>query len=266
MVPRRDLAARLAARRDLSPTVYSVTFALDGPFERPRAGQFVMVGAPVSGRPFWRRAFSPAAYRDGGLELMIREVGPGTAYWRRAPLGTEATVLGPLGNGFGIGAGGGRIAAVAGGIGLPPVLLAVEEAAREGRSADLYQGAATAEELLETARCREAAAAAGGEFVATTDDGSAGEAGFVTAALEGWLAARRYDLVVACGPLPMLRAIAGLCRRHGIEGRLALEERMACGVGVCLGCVVPRAGGGHARVCADGPVFGAEALDWEALA
>ncbi len=266
MVPRRDLPARLLHRRELSPTVYAVTFRLEGPFHRPAAGQFVMLGAPGLGRPFWRRAFSPAAYRRGELELMIRQVGSGTAYWRNAPAGTPATLLGPLGNGFGIAAGGGRIAAVAGGIGLPPLLMALEEAARHGREADLFQGAATAGELLEPERCREMARGTDGEFVATTDDGSAGEAGFVTDALERRLARRSYGLVLACGPLPMLRALARICRERGIEGRFAMEERMACGVGVCLGCVVPRAGGGHARVCADGPVFGAHDLDWEAMA
>ncbi len=260
-----DRSARLVRRRELSPSVYSVGLRIDDDFQPPAAGQFVMVAIPGSGRPFWRRAFSPAAFDGAELELMIRTVGPGTAALREAPVGTRLTVLGPLGNGFGIGPGTGRIAAVAGGIGLPPVLLALEEAARAGQPADLYQGAATAAELLEDARCREAAAATGGLFVATTDDGSEGEPGFVTGALERRLGEREYDLVVACGPLPMLRAVARLCLGHGIPARLAMEERMACGVGVCLGCVVPRTGGGHARVCADGPVFGADEIDWEAL-
>jgi len=265
MVPRRDLSARLVRRRELSPTAYSVTFALDGTFPPPEAGQFVMLDTPGRERPFWRRAFSPASFRDGELELMIREVGPGTAYWRTAPPGTPARVLGPLGRGFGIGPGGGRIAAVAGGIGLPPLLMALEEAARHGRRADLLQGAATADELLEPERCAAAARMAGGEFVAATDDGTAGEEGLVTEALERRLDVRGYGLVLACGPLPMLRALARICGERRIEGRFAMEERMACGVGVCLGCVVPRAGGGHARVCADGPVFGAQDLDWEAM-
>ncbi len=263
MVPRRDVTARLLRRRELSPTTYSATFQVDAPLPHPRPGQFVMLGAPGMERPFWRRAFSIASLADDELEVMVRVVGPGTAYWRRAPEGTPATVLGPLGNGFSIDPGGGRIALVAGGIGLPPLLLAAQEAARAGRPADLYLGAATSSEVLDRDRCRAAAAAAGGTLVITTDDGSEGEPGLVTEALERRLHA--YDLVLACGPLPMLRAVARLAERNGIPAELAMEERMACGVGVCLGCIVPRAGGGHARVCADGPVFGAGELDWEAM-
>ncbi len=263
MVPRRDVTASLLRRRELSPTTYSATFRVDHPLPPPRAGQFLMLGAPGMERPFWRRAFSIASMDGDEVEVMVRVVGPGTAYWREAPPGTPATVLGPLGNGFSIDPGGGRIALVAGGIGLPPLLLAAQAAREAGRSADLFFGAATAAEILDRPRCEAAAAAAGGELVLTTDDGSDGEAGLVTDVLERRLHA--YDLVLACGPLPMLRAVARLAAARGKAAQLAMEERMACGVGVCLGCIVPLAGGGHARVCADGPVFRAEELDWEAI-
>lgn len=265
MVPRRDVTAHLLRRRELSPTTYSAVFRLQEPLPEPLPGQFVMLGPPGSENPFWRRAFSVASCRDDELEIMVRVVGPGTAYWRQAPPDSPAALLGPLGNGFSLEAAEGRIALVAGGIGLPPLLLAAEAAAAAGRPADLFHGAASVDEILEPERCARIAAASGGQLVITTDDGSAGEEGLVTDALERSLGTTPYGLILACGPLPMLAAVARLSRQHGIPAQLAMEERMACGVGVCLGCIVPRAGGGHARVCADGPVFGADELDWEAL-
>lgn len=269
MVARLDVTATLTARRELTPTCYALDLQVEPAMPQPRPGQFVMLGPDPGGRPFWRRAFSVAAYRPGHgtatVELMVREVGEGTALWRRLPLGSRARLLGPLGNGFAPPPSGTRVALVAGGIGLPPLLFHLERPEGEGWTADLLYGAATAEELIEAERCARAAAGCGGELVVATDDGSAGFAGVITAALEERLARGRYHLIRACGPLPMLREVARIAAVHGVPAELALEERMACGVGVCLGCVVPAASGGHHRVCLEGPVFPAEAVRWGEL-
>jgi dihydroorotate dehydrogenase electron transfer subunit len=95
----------------------------------------------------------------------------------------------------------------------------------------------------------------------TTDDGSRGHRGFVTDLLPGVLAAGS-SRVYACGPMPMLRAVAAICEGEGVPAELALEAPMACGVGACLGCTIPARGGGYLRVCTDGPVFPPEAVDW----
>ncbi|HHQ49549.1 MAG TPA: dihydroorotate dehydrogenase electron transfer subunit [Acidobacteria bacterium] len=270
MVPRTDRPAVLAARRQLTPSTYAVRFQLEGPFPTPDPGQFVMVEIPEGGGTFWRRAYSLSAFGQGSegpwIEMMIKVVGPGTAHWRTAPLGSRGRILGPLGNGFPMDEVTGPVAMVAGGIGLPPLLHAMAGLAPRGVRCDLYLGAATADELIEPEGCARAAAETGGTFVAATDDGSAGEPGLVTAALERRLAAgERYAALWACGPNPMLRAVARLAAGHGLAAWLSLEERMACGVGVCLGCVVPASGGGHLRVCREGPVFPADAIRWEAL-
>ncbi len=269
MVARRDVAATLAARRQLTPSSYALELLTEPPLPEPRPGQFVMLAAAGGESPFWRRAFSVAGYRRRGgsavVELMIRVVGAGTALWRELPPGSRGRLLGPLGNGFGPVAEGARLALVAGGIGLPPVLFHLERLAAAPCRADLIVGAATARELLEPERCARAAAAAGGELVVTTDDGTAGRRGLVTEALAERLAEGRYDGLRACGPLPMLREVARLAAEHGVPAELALEERMACGVGVCLGCVVPGSDGSNLRVCREGPVLPAEAVDWGAL-
>lgn len=270
MVPRADRSAVLIARRQLTPGTYAVRFQLEGPFPAPRAGQFVMLAIEGSDLPFWRRAYSIAGFGEGidgpWLELMIKIVGAGTAHWRTAPMESRARILGPLGRGFPVEEATGSIAMVAGGIGLPPLLHAISELTQRGVRCDLYLGASTAAELIEPESCARAVAETGGRFFACTDDGSAGEGGLVTEVLGRHLdSGEAYEAIWACGPNPMLRALARLSAKRGVPAWLSMEERMACGVGVCLGCIAPAPGGEHVRVCTEGPVLPAAAIDWEAL-
>lgn len=260
MIARRDLAARVAAVEDLTPTCFRLELAVAEPV--PAApGQFAMLRCSEGLDPLLRRAFSLAGVRQAGegwvVEMHIKEVGRGTAALRRLAPGARTSLLAPLGNGFApAGAGDRRLALVAGGIGLPPVLFAAEVLAAQGRPFDLFFGAATAAELYEVERLAAAAGVAGGELVLCTDDGSRGETGFVTAALERRLAGgREYGRVLGCGPDPMLRALGRLASARGLEAELSLEEPMACGVGVCLGCVVELADGRLVPSCREGPVF-----------
>lgn len=216
--------------------------------------------------PLLRRAFSLAGVRPHGsgsvLELLIKEVGKGTSLLRRVAEDTLMSFIVPLGNSFTLtGHGAGRLALVAGGIGLPPVLFAAETLASQDVPFDLFLGAASAAELIEVGRCRAAVAVDDSELILTTDDGSRGEPGFVTAALARRVAAgRRYDRVLACGPNPMLAALTLLARELSLEAELSLEKPMACGVGVCLGCVVQLADGRYVPTCKEGPVFPAARL------
>jgi dihydroorotate dehydrogenase electron transfer subunit len=265
MIARRDLGVRVAARSDLSPTCFRLTLETTQEIE-VRPGQFGMLTCAEGFDPLLRRAFSigGVARREAStlLDVLIKDVGRGTGLLRRVALGSEARLLAPLGNAFTLDPGaGGPLALVAGGIGLPPVLFAAEVLAARGVAFDLYVGAATAAELLELDRCTAAAAAAGSELVLATDDGSKGEPGFVTQALERRLAAgRRYERALACGPNAMLRALARTAHDRGFDAELSLEEPMACGVGVCLGCVVELADGRYAASCKEGPVFKASQL------
>ncbi|MEP0775721.1 MAG: dihydroorotate dehydrogenase electron transfer subunit [Acidobacteriota bacterium] len=265
MIARRDVPARLLSRRELSPTCFSLLLATSE--ELPaEPGQFGMLTCGQGLDPLLRRPFSIAGVRplgrEWGVELLVKEVGRGTGWLRRAPLGTTLELLAPLGHGFNLEAGAAAPAAlVAGGIGLPPVLFAAERLAEKGAPFDLFVGAATAQELLEVERCRAAVAAVGGELVLCTDDGSMGEPGFVTAALARRFAAgQRWGRVLACGPDPMLQALGRWSITEGVVAELSLEEPMACGVGVCLGCVVELADGRRVASCKEGPVFEASRL------
>ncbi len=265
MIARRDLAVRVAERASLSPTCFRLVLETPGEISA-HPGQFGMVACGSSFDPLLRRALSLAGVtrRAGAtrVEMMIKEVGRGTALLRALAPGAELRLLAPLGNGFDLApVEGARLGLVAGGIGLPPVLFAAERLAGAGVAFDMYVGAATASEVLELERCRAAAAQAGGELVVTTDDGGAGEPGFVTAALERRMdGGRRYGRLLACGPNPMLAALTRLARERAVPAELSLEEPMACGVGVCLGCVVELADGRYVASCEEGPVFAVERL------
>ena len=260
MIARRDLAARVASVEDLTRTCFRLELTCREPVVAV-PGQFGMLRCGAELDPLLRRAFSFAGVRQVGegwvVEMHIKEVGKGTTLLRRLAPGARTSLLAPLGNGFTLaGLSGGRLALVAGGIGLPPVLFAAEVLAAEGRPFDLFFGAARASELYEIDRLAAATAAVGGELVLCTDDGSRGEAGVVTGALERRLAGgREIGRVLACGPDPMLRALGRLATARGLDAELSLEEPMACGVGVGLGCVVELEDGSLVPSCKEGPVF-----------
>jgi NAD(P)H-flavin reductase len=209
-------------------------------------------------RPYLPRAFSFARARPGGgggadLQFLLEDVGPGTRRLAELAEGDALMLLGPLGAGFEPPAPGTTAVLVGGGIGVAPIL-ALNEALADAAVVLGFRSAAHAE-----------AAALFGEVSALmTDDGSAGRQGLVTEPLRELLDADPSATVYACGPPPMLEAVRALCTERDIPAQLALEAGMACGYGACFGCVVETKEG-YQRVCVDGPVFPAQALEPSAL-
>ncbi len=243
------------------------TLTLDGPPEwaETRAGQFVMVESADGMEPYLRRAFSvhdvSRADRGTRIELLAKIVGPGTRALSRRRVGETLSVLGPLGRGF-LPTESGRAALVAGGVGSAPLLLLGRALAARGVPFDFFYGGRSAIDLVLLDRFRDAASASGGELVATTEDGSVGERGVVTAPLEPRLEQSRYQALYACGPMGLLARLADLSARHRTPGEAALETPMGCGFGACLGCAVPLASGRYGLCCKDGPVFPFDAVRW----
>ncbi len=244
-----------------------------------RPGQFVAfaVGGPASGL-LLRRAFSIARIGPAGtIEVVVAPVGPGTRWLTARVAGDRVDVVGPLGRPFplprpdasGVGP---RVLLVGGGYGAAP-LFALSGALRErGCRITMALGAATADKLYGTLEARRIA----DECTFATDDGSTGVHGRVTAAFDNALPA--IDLVYACGPMAMLSAVAGLAKSAHVPSFIAVEESMACGVGVCMTCVLPvrppRGGtgpgdGGTAvrmvRACTEGPVFAGDAVQFDLI-
>jgi dihydroorotate dehydrogenase electron transfer subunit len=190
--------------------------------------------------------------------------------------GQELDLFGPLGNGFTLPAHLKDVAIVAGGVGIASVFLPAQALLAQGAKVRLYYGARTKALLVDAKKFEDA----GCEVHAATDDGSFGHHGFVTELLER--ATPRPELILACGPSPMLRAVAKVAHATRVPAQLSLEETFACGVGACWGCVVAIDRGSaqapkfpmlstdgnnnhapvYARICKEGPVFWAHELRW----
>jgi dihydroorotate dehydrogenase electron transfer subunit len=234
-------------------------------------GQYVMVVPPVGEQA----ATALGVYEAAGerVSLLFFVSGKRTAELAELRVGESVSCLGPLGNGFDVSGQAQKAAVVAGGVGIASVLLAAQALVRNGARVKLYYGARSAERLVEAQRFADE----GCVVCVATDDGSVGHRGFVTDLLAGDEDAP--DLILACGPSPMLRAVGRVAQERNIPAQLSLEETFACGVGGCWGCVVPivntspqaprfpsAAQGGsdvvNARVCKEGPVFWAHELRW----
>lgn len=251
---------------ELSAGVYSLVLRVSFAGE-VKAGQFVSVflndPSRLLPRPISVCEADPVA---ATIRLVYRVTGKkaGTAALARLSAGDAVWVLGPLGNGFPLDmAKGKRMLLLGGGIGVPPMLACCEAFAQlpeEKRPASVtvaagYRSLSDAYLLDELERYA--------EVLAATDDGTLGVHGNAVDAVRNVSA----DMIFACGPKPMLRAVKSFAAERNITCFVSMEERMACGVGVCLGCVIPTVGVDahsrvkNARVCADGPVFDAREVD-----
>jgi dihydroorotate dehydrogenase electron transfer subunit len=248
-------------------THYSLFLQAGALAGKTRPGHFAMLQAGDGLRPYLRRAFSICDLTSVGgvpaVEFVVKNVGVGTAALGRLAEGTPVPVLAPLGVPFPIDdlLAQDRVALVAGGIGLAPLVLLSRELSKRGIPADLFYGGRNENDVLKRAdferflgphRCRYA-----------TDDGSLGRRGLVTDLLKQAVAGGvNYRRVYACGPVPMFRTLAEILRSSAIEGSFAMESEMACGFGVCLGCVAPMTDGRFATICKEGPCVSPSAIDW----
>jgi len=268
----QDVVTPVLRNVDLGHGNWLLEFDARGAATDMRPGQFFMIGVPGSD-VLLRRPFSvcglPGTFDDGApgaVQVLYRVYGRGTALLASLGGGALLHVLGPLGRGFTPPADRNALPLfVAGGIGSAPFPAFAVELRSAGFAPAMIYGARTVTELplldwFET-RCATVATA--------TQDGSHGVAGLVTVPLEARLAAKDRDRLhlYACGPTPMLKAVGRLAERAGVVCDLALEAPMACGFGVCLGCVLPTHGETaqevrYERVCIDGPVMRAERMAW----
>lgn len=222
-----------------------------------RPGQFLMIGYGLDnwGASFLPRPFS-VGWRsdDGTVGLLLRTYGAGTRRMATLREGDEMLLLGPLGQPFRLGEGR-PILCVAGGVGLAPFIFLADEARRAGRDVRLLYGERAGAWVFDRERLEELS---GGPARVWTEDGSLGRRGRVTAGID----LSDDPVLLACGPTPMLEAVARLARERGAALQVSVEEYMACGVGTCQGCVVRGSDGRWIKSCVEGPVFEARELDW----
>ena len=225
-------------------------------------GQFVHVQVPALEASALRRPFSVFDAEGGKVTLLYKTVGRGTAALNAVKAGDEVRVLGPLGHGFPLKCDGEALL-VGGGYGVAPLhFLAKRFVAAAGLPRPkLFIGGRTAADLLALDRFE----ALGVETFVATNDGSRGAKGLVTDPLDDHLANLRnrgakFELF-ACGPDPMLKAVALRATGTGSKGWISMDRHMVCGVGACYACIQKTARG-NSRCCVEGPVFAAEDLVW----
>jgi len=220
-----------------------------------RPGQFVMIHGAWGTAPLLPRPMSILA-PGPRLELLVKVVGEGTRRLCESRPGEAVDVLGPLGTAFEDPPEGTRAVLVGGGVGVAPLwFLAETWAARGGARPAFVYGGRTVRDLPGAERI-----AAITDLVVTTEDGSRGRHGRVTVVLDELLVPG--VTVYTCGPSPMMAAVARKAAAAGLGCVASLEAPMACGFGVCLGCAVPKVGGGFLYCCVQGPVVDAARIDW----
>jgi dihydroorotate dehydrogenase electron transfer subunit len=283
----RLVRTELVDSREILPGQWLQSFHAPELASGSRAGQFVHVRTgDLSGlvlrRPFSINTADPVT---GTITIHFRTIGRGTEWFTRLRSGDPVDMLGPLGRPFEVDSRSRHLLLIAGGLGMAGVRSLADEAIRDGRQVTLLFGAASARDVYPSSLLPDEV-----EYVIATDDGSVGHHGFVTElvpAYEAWA-----DQAFACGPAPMLAALARLAagrrerlgvarlgrKRGGGKGptpgsaaarrkaflQVSMEQNMGCAVGACLGCVIMGTNGQPQRVCREGPVFAAEEVAWEA--
>ncbi len=230
-----------------APGFCKLTFYAPSIAAEAKPGQFVMVHVPSSeGRFMLPRPYSIYSIYPGKKEVTIffEVAGRGGELLRAAEVGTNIRILGPLGSGFPEPPAGSLL--VAGGMGIAPL---IHLASRTDEPKTLIYGSRTASRLVCPAQDL---ALPGLTLVEVTEDGSRGERGSACDVARKYLA--DSSALFACGPRQMLASLSRLAITAGIPAWISVEERMACGIGACLGCVV-KTDHGYMRVCKDGPVF-----------
>ena len=258
MAKKMKKEAKVLSQKLLADGIYDMW--LEKPFAGDvKPGQFVGV-YPVNKSTLLPRPISICEVDTdrSAIRLVYRVVGTGTAEFALYQPGDYINILGPLGNGFPLEAAKGKkVVVMGGGIGVPPLLETAKRLSGEDVSA--VMGYRNSETFLSDEFSKYS------KMYAATEDGSVGTKGNVIDALKSEKI--DCDVIFACGPMPMLRAIKAYASEVGAKAYLSLEERMACGVGACLGCICKTKeidGHSHvhnARICTDGPVFDADDLE-----
>jgi len=261
-----SVAAAITRREQVAPGHFVLELDCPAVAAEARPGQFIHVRVSGTTDPLLRRPISIMLCdrNRGRVEVLVRAVGKGTTIMANLYAGSHLDIMGPLGNGFPETGEGSRVLLVAGGVGVAPLIFLADklQMARTDHYVRGLLGARTEDALV----CWQDFAGRCEFFQAATEDGSVGARGLVTDLIPEQFS-RGVDAVYTCGPRPMMAAVALMCHSAGIPCWASLEQFMGCGVGACLGCVVPtRLKPGHQRVCTDGPVFDAQDILWEELA
>ncbi len=252
----KHIVAKIISQKELKKGCFRMR--LKAPYIAKKAGpgQFLHIRCDSSTNPLLRRPISIHRIGAGHLEILYNVVGKGTKILSQKREGDKIDIIGPLGNGFKIHKNSKSLKMlVAGGMGVAPLLGLAEELSRATKKKFIViLGAKTQNHIL----CEKEFKKLGGEVHIATEDGSRGKKALATDLIEEVVNSKKYErqeiCIYAAGPMPMIKALCKLMKGCSVESQASLEERMACGLGACLGCVIDTQSG-YKRVCKDGPVF-----------
>jgi len=256
----------LDVRRAGLYTVLSLT--APGLAERTKPGHFlnIGIGGDESGL-LLRRSFaiyqaqSRGVY-GGSVDIVVGVHGKGTQWLVDRRRHENLSIVGPLGKPFTLPKDPANCILVGGGYGTAPLFMLADQLRERGCRVDVIAGAATEEKLFGTLEIKRAAST----LTVTTEDGSMGVQGRVTDVLDDIITKTSADVIYACGPMGMLAAVANVAAARGVYAQCSVEESMACGIGVCMTCVLPVIGDDGitrmVRSCVEGPVFRGDRVRW----
>lgn len=243
---KKKIVAKIETNDCIAKDVYCMRLACStDAIENP--GQFVNI---LLDGFYLRRPISVCNWDEYGITLIYKILGKGTAVLATLPVGTSLDILMGLGNGFSVvQAADKKTVLVGGGVGVPPLYGLAKQLLANGLLPEVVLGFRSSDDVFYADKFKEL----GCTVHLTTEDGSAGQKGFVTTVLENI----EYDYYYACGPNAMLQALYDVSQNKNAMGQLSFEERMGCGFGACMGCSCHTKSGAK-RVCVEGPVFSSE--------
>jgi len=256
----------LDVRRAGLYTVLSLT--APGLAERTKPGHFlnIGIGGEESGL-LLRRSFAIYQVQSrgvygGSVDIVVGVHGKGTQWLVERRRHDNLSIVGPLGKPFTLPKEPANCILVGGGYGTAPLFMLADQLRERGCRVDVIAGAATEEKLFGTLEIKRAAST----LTVTTEDGSMGVQGRVTDVLDDIITKTKADVIYACGPMGMLAAVANVAAARGVYSQCSVEESMACGIGICMTCVLPVIGDDGVtrmvRSCVDGPVFRGDRVRW----
>ena len=253
----KSINVEILSNTHICDSYYLLEFIESDIAKNSQPGQFLQLLINQGISPLLRRPFSIFDVHNNKISILYKIVGKGTACLKRKKIGEKIGVVAPLGNGFQISEGFDEAILVGGGIGVAPLLFLANKLKIRNINVSVLCGFKTSKEVAIAEYFSDFA------LEISTDDGSAYSAGFITELLERQLNSKKLHKakIYACGPKPMMRAVAKIADKYSISCELSLEERMACGIGSCLGCVI-KTKEGYQRVCMEGPVFFSQEIEY----
>ena len=261
----KKILAKLIKKEEIIQGIFKFSVEAKDIVELSKPGNFIEIRVSNQTDPFLRRPISiyNLDKENGILEFIFQVKGSGTNILSEKEIGDKIDIIGPLGNGtFKIDKYN-KIAIIGGGIGIFPLYELAKEAKEQGKIVDSFLGFRNKDFVMLEKEFKEVT----NNLLVTTDDGSYLNKGFAIDYLKEDMKKEKYECLYACGPIPMLRVVQKYALENNINCQISLEEKMGCGLGVCLGCAVktaksPKDKPEYFHVCKGGPVFNAKDVEF----